>query len=58
MNVLRYTFKKTYVMLSLQMSMSVLHLPVCIMVLVLTRKGTLTVDVPLGGQENFAKQVG
>ena len=45
-------------MLSPQMSMSVLHLPVYTMVHVLTWKGTLTVDVPLGGVESFAKQVG
>ena len=45
-------------MLSPQMSTNVLHLPVYTMVHVLTWKGTLTVDVLLGGLENFVKQVG
>ena len=45
-------------MLSLQMSMSVLQLPVYTMVHVLTLKGTLTVVVLPGGLENFVKQVG
>ena len=57
-SIVQYTFKNTYVMLSPQMSMSVLHHLVYTMVHVLTWKGTLTVAVLLGGPENFAKQVG
>ena len=45
-------------MLTLQMSMSVLHHLVYIMVHVLTWKETLTVVVLLDGLEIFVKQVG
>ena len=45
-------------MLSLQMSMSVPHLPVYTMVHVVPWKGTLTVAVLPGGLEIFVKQVG